>query len=117
MKHPVQADYLFCLQVTLVCFCLASSVFAQAQEEALPELCGKKVTVDGFVRGDQPLAEMSAIQNWLETVSEKNPDQAIWHRAEGKKMQCEAVGTQGSVRCTVAARPCAIPPEDMEPAG
>lgn len=78
-------------------------------EDPAPENCLKRVVVEGYLRPSQPLAELNAIQMWLEEVSKENPPYAMWHNAQGKAMKCETVGALSRTKCTLTARPCKSP--------
>lgn len=78
--------------------------------------CKARIAVDGFPRISQSLAELSAIQNWLEQAVKLGETYAVWHHATGQRMKCEGVGGNGLVRCSVVATPCAAP-DDAANAG
>jgi hypothetical protein len=68
--------------------------------------CERRVAGVGFPRPSRELAELSAIGKWLEAAGRVSDDMPAWHRARGKSMKCEEIGTLGRVTCTVVARPC-----------
>ena len=85
---------------------MALTLAVPAHGDELSPLCGAKIAASGFPRASQDLAEISAIGNWLEAAGRINPKYAIWHRAEGKAIKCEKIGTIGRISCAVVARPC-----------
>ena len=101
------------LHIPLFVLYCAATPFAAAEEAQDAGLtCGKRVAVEGFVRPSTALAELSAIQKWLEAVAASEPERAVWHRAQGQTIKCEAIGSIGSVHCTAVATPCSASVED-----
>ena len=100
------ATFLARLRMAALGASLALLLPAAAQGEDAAGRCGDKIAAAGFPRASQQLAEIAAIGNWIEAAARVDPKYAVWHRAEGKAIKCEKIGTIGRISCTVVARPC-----------
>lgn len=84
-----------------------ASGIAEEHLQIGPYMCKGIVKAAGTTRPSKSLAELTAIRSWIEIVKrDDKEDYAWWHRAQDKKLTCDAVSRGRYHRCAIEARPC-----------
>ena len=70
-------------------------------------LCGKKVSAQGMPSPIQSIANLNAVQLWIELAAEQSgADSAMWHNAAGGQVKCEQIERSAMYRCYATGKPC-----------
>lgn len=69
-------------------------------------LCFKPASADGTPHRIQSLAQISAVQAWVEQVKKQGEEFAMWHNAHSARVKCKKLARSTFYRCTASGKPC-----------